>query len=216
MSKGKSSALWAILIPVAIAAVLTVPVTTLYLFFRAFTNPTGSMEKTLLVGDYLVAKVRDIGPIQRGEIVVFHYPVDPGQTFIKRVLGVPGDRVRMINKQFYLNGTALKEPYIHHATDYVDPYRDNFPSQPNTMTYPGAQAALAMLRHDVVNGEVVVPPGKYFVLGDNRDLSLDSRYWGFVDRREIFGKPLFIYCSIDEPGSGAPRLRPERIFKRIE
>ena len=94
----------AIVIPIMIAALLTVPVTTLYVFFRAYVMPTGSMEQTLLIGDHLVVRTRGIGPVQRGEIVVFHYPVDPRPVFIKRVSGVPGDRLKLVNKQLYLNG----------------------------------------------------------------------------------------------------------------
>ena len=91
----------AIVIPIMIAALLTVPVTTLYLFFRAYVMPTGSMEQTLLIGDHLVVRTRGIGPV--------HYPVDPRQVFIKRVSGVPGDRLKLVNKQFYLNGVAELE-----------------------------------------------------------------------------------------------------------
>ena len=109
LSKGKSGVLPAIVIPIMIAALLTVPVTTLYVFFRAYVDSTGSMEQTLLIGDHLVVRTRGIGPVQRGEIVVFHYPVDPRPVFIKRVSGVPGDRLKLVNKQFYLNGVAELE-----------------------------------------------------------------------------------------------------------
>ncbi len=178
---------------------------------QAFVIPTGSMEDTLLVGDHLlVDKLADApsGPvskwilpyeqIKRGDIIVFRYPVDISQTFVKRCMGVPGDRIRIINKQVYLNGVKLDEPYAIHKTDYIDPYRDNFPGSPNTTVYPGA---IDMLSHNVVNGEVVVPPGYYFAMGDNRDISLDSRYWGFVPRENIIGKPLVIYWSYDAPTS---------------
>jgi signal peptidase I len=124
--------------------------------------------------------------------------VDITQTFVKRCMGVPGDRIRIVNKQVYLNGVKLDEPYKVHKTDYIDSYRDNFPSEPNANLYPGA---LEMLQHHVVNGEVVVPPGYYFAMGDNRDSSLDSRYWGFVPRENIIGKPLIIYWSYDAPTS---------------
>jgi signal peptidase I len=101
LSKGKSGVLPAIVIPIMIAALLTVPVTTLYVFFRAYVMPTGSMEQTLLIGDHLVVRTRGIGPV--------HYPVDPRQVFIKRVSGVPGDRLKLVNKQLYLNGVAELE-----------------------------------------------------------------------------------------------------------
>ena len=176
---------------------------------QAFVIPTGSMEDTLLVGDHLLVDklayapsgpvskyILPYTPVKRGDIIVFRYPVDISQTFVKRCMGVPGDRIRLINKQVYLNGVKLDEPYKVNKTDYIDPYRDNFPSAPNASIYPGA---IDMLEHHVVNGEVVVPPGYYFAMGDNRDSSLDSRYWGFVPRENIMGKPLIIYWSYDAP-----------------
>ena len=178
---------------------------------QAFVIPTGSMEDTLLVGDHLLVDKLAYAPsgpaskyllpyeqVKRGDIIVFRYPVDISQTFVKRCMGVPGDRIRIINKQVYLNGVKLDEPYKVNKTDYIDPYRDNFPSAPNSTIYPGA---IDMLEHHVVNGEVVVPPGSYFAMGDNRDSSLDSRYWGFVPRDNIIGKPLVIYWSYDAPSA---------------
>lgn len=176
---------------------------------QAFVIPTGSMEDTLLIGDHLIVDklayapggsfmkhLLPYEPIHRGDIIVFRYPVDIRQTFVKRVIGVPGDRIRLRNKQVYLNGKELLESYKYHKTEYIDSYRDNFPSAPNTVVYkPGIE----MLEKHVVNGEVVVPPNSYFAMGDNRDLSLDSRYWGFVPRENIIGKPLIIYWSYDAP-----------------
>lgn len=174
---------------------------------QAFVIPTGSMEETLLIGDHLLVDKLAYAPagplskyllpyldVKRGDIIVFRYPVDITQTFVKRVVGVPGDRIKIVNKQLYLNGKPVYEPYKYHKTDYIDPYRDNFPSEPNVRLFPPAEE---MLRNHVVNGEVVVPPGHYFVLGDNRDSSLDSRYWGFVPRENIIGKPILIYWSYD-------------------
>ncbi|HWZ33128.1 MAG TPA: signal peptidase I [Bryobacteraceae bacterium] len=176
---------------------------------QAFVIPTGSMEDTLLVGDHLLVDklafapsgpaskyILPYRPVKRGDIIVFRYPVDISQTFVKRCMGVPGDRIRVINKQVYLNGVKLDEPYKVNKTDYIDSYRDNFPGEPNANIYPGA---IDMLQHHVVNGEVVVPPNVYFAMGDNRDSSLDSRYWGFVPRENIIGKPLIIYWSYDAP-----------------
>jgi signal peptidase I len=174
---------------------------------QAFVIPTGSMEDTLLVGDHLLVDKLAFAPagsntkhvlpysdVHRGDIIVFRYPVDIKQTFVKRVMGVPGDHIRLMNKQVYLNGHALVEPYVVHKLDYIDSYRDNFPSEPNAPLFPPAQA---MLERDVKNGEVVVPPNHYFAMGDNRDQSLDSRYWGFVPRENIIGKPLVIYWSYE-------------------
>lgn len=176
---------------------------------QAFVIPTGSMEDSLLIGDHLLvdklayAPAGSLGryllpytPVQRGDIVVFRYPADIRQTFVKRVIGVPGDRIRIVNKDVFLNGRRLEEPYKVHKTSYIDSYRDNFPSEPNTRIDARARE---MLDRHVEGGEVVVPPGRYFVLGDNRDSSLDSRYWGFVPRENIIGKPLLIYWSYDAP-----------------
>lgn len=172
---------------------------------QAFVIPTGSMEDTLLIGDHLLVDklayappgpfskhVLPYLPVKRGDIIVFRYPVDIKQTFVKRCMGVPGDRIHIVNKQVYLNGVKLDEPYKANKTDYFDSYRDNFPGEPNVSVDPGA---IDMLTHHVVNGEVVVPPNSYFAMGDNRDSSLDSRYWGFVPRENIIGKPLIIYWS---------------------
>jgi signal peptidase I len=176
---------------------------------QAFVIPTGSMEDTLLIGDHLLVDklayapagpvskyLLPYSPVKRGDIIVFRYPVDIRQTFVKRCIGVPGDRIRLVNKQVYLNGIKLDEPYKYHKTDYIDSYRDNFPGEPNLNVDRGA---IDMLQNHVVNGDVVVPANSYFAMGDNRDSSLDSRYWGFVPRENIIGKPLIIYWSYDAP-----------------
>jgi signal peptidase I len=178
---------------------------------QAFVIPTGSMEDTLLIGDHLLVDKLAYAPagpvskfvlpysdVKRGDIIVFRYPVDISQTFVKRCMGVPGDRIRVINKQVYLNGVKLDEPYKVHKTDYIDSYRDNFPAEPNVSV---DRRAIDMLQNHVVNSEVVVPPNSYFAMGDNRDSSLDSRYWGFVPRENIIGKPLIVYWSYDAPTS---------------
>ena len=176
---------------------------------QAFVIPTGSMEDSLLIGDHLLVDKLSYAPpdtvgeavlpyleVQRGDIIVFRYPMDLAQTFVKRVIGVPGDRIKIVEKQVFLNGKAISEPYKVHKTQYHDAYRDNFPSTPNVQVY---EPALEMLRNDVEDGELVVPNDKFFAMGDNRDLSLDSRYWGFVPRENIIGKPLIIYWSYDAP-----------------
>ncbi|MEQ1885281.1 MAG: signal peptidase I [Bryobacteraceae bacterium] len=176
---------------------------------QAYVIPTGSMEDTLLIGDHLLVDKLAFAPsgplskhllpytdVQRGDIIVFRYPVDIRQTFVKRAIGVSGDRIRIVNKEVWRNGVKLDEPYKYHKSDYIDPYRDNFPGEPNVMVDRGA---INMLQEHVVNGEVVVPQGTVFAMGDNRDNSLDSRYWGFVPRENIIGKPLIIYWSYDAP-----------------
>ncbi|HEV2447931.1 MAG TPA: signal peptidase I, partial [Candidatus Sulfopaludibacter sp.] len=168
-----------------------------WLCCEPFTIPNDSMRQTLLSGDYLLvekASLRLGRAPRRGDLVVFHYPVDPKQVFVKRVVGVPGDRLRIADKQLFRNGAAVAEPYAIHATSYQDPYRDNFPSAPLS---PLPQPGLDMLNANVQGGEVIVPAGRYFVMGDNRDDSLDSRYWGFVSAGEIIGRPLLIYASYD-------------------
>jgi signal peptidase I len=176
---------------------------------QAFVIPTGSMEDTLLIGDHLLVDKLAYAPpgpvskfvlpysdVKRGDIIVFRYPVDIRQTFVKRCMGVPGDRIKLVNKQVYLNGKKLDEPYVYHKTEYIDSYRDNFPGEPDLHISESGQD---MLEHHVANGEVVVPADIYFAMGDNRDSSLDSRYWGFVPRDNIMGKPLIIYWSYDAP-----------------
>lgn len=176
---------------------------------QAFVIPTGSMEDSLLIGDHLLVDKLAYSPhgsideyllpyqdVQRGDIIVFRYPMDLSQTFVKRVVGLPGDRLRLVDKKLILNGQTVDEPYVIHRTAYIDQYRDNFPGQPNT---PVPERALEMLRQNAVRNEIVVPPNNYFAMGDNRDQSLDSRYWGFVPRENIIGKPLLIYWSYDAP-----------------
>jgi signal peptidase I len=176
---------------------------------QAFVIPTGSMEDSLLIGDHLLVDKLSYAPadgvgqyllpyqdVERGDIIVFRYPIDLQQTFVKRVVGIPGDSVRIVNKQLVLNGQVVEEPYVVHKTSYIDAYRDNFPSAPNTQVY---EPAIDMLENHVIDGEIIVPEGQYFAMGDNRDLSLDSRYWGFVPRENIIGKPLIVYWSYDAP-----------------
>ena len=176
---------------------------------QAYVIPTGSMEDTLLIGDHLLVDKLAYAPsgpiskhllpysdIKRGDIIVFRYPVDISMTFVKRAIGVPGDHIRIVNKEVYRNGVKLDEPYKYNKTDFIDTYRDNFPGEPNAFV---DQRAVDMLQNHTVSGEVVVPPGTVFAMGDNRDSSLDSRYWGFVPRENIIGKPLIIYWSYAAP-----------------
>jgi signal peptidase I len=194
---------------------------------QAFVIPTGSMEDTLLIGDHLLVDKLAYAPagpvsrfvlpysgVKRGDIIVFRYPVDISQTFVKRAIGIPGDHIRLVNKQLILNGVAVKEPYVYHKTDYVDSYRDNFPSDPNVPVAEGAHDMLATVK----NGEVVVPPGFVFAMGDNRDSSLDSRYWGFVPRDNIIGKPLIIYWSYEAPTEdlSSPGLTARHVLDLLE
>jgi signal peptidase I len=176
---------------------------------QAFIVPTGSMESTVLIGDHLLVdklSYAPAGPIskyllpytepKRGDVIVFRYPMDIRQNFVKRVIGVPGDHIHIVDKVVYVNGHALTEPYTQHIDAHIEPYRDNFPSQPYG---PVVDRAQQMLAANVSNGELVVPAENYFAMGDNRENSLDSRYWGFVPRENIIGKPLVIFWSYDAP-----------------
>ena len=174
---------------------------------QAFVIPSGSMEDTLMVGDHLLvdrlayaphdsatANALPYSDIKRGDIIIFRYPVDIRQTFVKRAIGLPGDRIHVESRRVFLNGHPLDEPYVAYKTP-ADAYADNFPSQPPEMrVFP---RAVQMLSEHVKDGEIVVPPGYYFAMGDNRDNSSDSRFWGFVPRENIIGKPLIIYWSYD-------------------
>jgi signal peptidase I len=194
---------------------------------QAYVIPTGSMENSLLIGDHLLVDKLAYAPsgaiskhllpydqVKRGDVIVFRYPVDIKQTFVKRVIGVPGDRLRLSDKQLILNGRRVYEPYAYHMTDYLDSYRDDFPSEPN-VTLPAR--AQDMLQNHVKDGNVVVPAGSYFAMGDNRDASLDSRYWGFVPRDNIIGKPLLIYWSYNASTEelSSPGIRPDHLLDMI-
>jgi len=174
---------------------------------QAFQIPSGSMENTLLVGDFLLVdklhfagaagpgRLLPYGRIERGDIIVFYFPVDASQFLVKRVIGLPGDRVRLRNKTVYVNGVALRENYAIHRQWMPDGYRDNFPSQVG-YSRDIDRHWFYQLQNYLSDGDVVVPPDEYFVLGDNRDNSVDSRYWGFVPRANIIGRPLVIYLSV--------------------
>ncbi len=159
-------------------------------FVQAFKIPSGSMIPTLLVGDHILVnkfiygtelpfsggRVLVLRNPQKGDIIVFKYPEDPSRDFIKRVMAVEGDKIESRNKIVYVNGKPLNEPFIQHTDAAVRPGgpdpRDNF-------------------------GPYIVPKGKFFMMGDNRDQSYDSRYWGFVDRKDIKGEAMIIYWSWD-------------------
>jgi signal peptidase I len=180
---------------------------------QAFKIPSQSMERTLLVGDHLLVnkfifggrggwydKLLPYRELQRGDIIVFKFPYQDHPHFVKRVIGLPGDRLKIVDQQVYVNGKALDEPYAVHdpASGYSDPLNYNFPPVGNPMYLSSLQPEWAHdIRKHIRGDELVVPAGKYFAMGDNRDHSLDSRYWGFVDRDAIMGRPFLIYWSIN-------------------
>src|SRR3954453_10444203 len=186
---------------------------------QAFQIPSGSMENTLLVGDFLLvdklhyagmpgsAHLLPYGKIERGDIVVFYFPVDASQFLVKRVIGMPGDHIRLQDKIVYVNGNPLQENYAIHKQWMPDGYRDNFPNQRGYSRDIDRHWRYELANY-VSGGELVVPPEHYFVMGDNRDNSLDSRYWGFVPRANIVGRPLVIYLSVrgSEPRRSGDKL----------
>ncbi|MBZ5502270.1 MAG: signal peptidase I [Acidobacteriia bacterium] len=177
---------------------------------QAFKIPSQSMEPALLVGDHLLVnkflfqgsgawyeKFLPYRPVRHGDIVVFKFPFDDHPHYVKRVIGLPGDRIRITAGQVYVNENLLAEPYAVHDAAARDPFGDNFP--PADPEFLGAALQPEWTTHImnyVRGGELLVPPDRYFVMGDNRDRSWDSRYWGFVDRQAIIGRPVLIYWSV--------------------
>jgi signal peptidase I len=201
MSKRKSVAEWAVTILVLLFGTTTLA--------QPYVIPTGSMEDNLLVGDHLLVDKLAYAPAgaiskhllpyqepKHGDIIVFRYPADVSVTLVKRLIGMPGDRLKIADGVVYRNGIRLNEPYVYHKYAY-DPTLDNFPNPCCRPVKEDAaqQAQREMLERNVAAGEVVVPAQMYFAMGDNRDNSSDSRYWGFVPRDNIIGKPFLIYWS---------------------
>jgi signal peptidase I len=169
------------------------------------------MEDTLLIGDHVFVDRAGFAPatpwieavfpyrdIKRGDIVVFISPAEPGLYVVKRVIGIPGDRIRLRNGVVYRNGEPLSEPYVIKTGSY-DPYRDDFPSVPPGLGRGVTPEWALTMESFVQNGELVVPKDGFFAMGDNRDVSYDSRYWGFIPRANIVGGPMFIYWSFKTP-----------------
>ena len=204
----------------SVAGTVAIAVFVVTFLAQAFTIPSESMEQTLLIGDYLLvdklcygsgglwSRLLPYRKIRRGDVVVFHYPVNPAQDFVKRVVGVPGDRVRLINKRVFVNGVPQDEAYVQFITKLRNPYRDDFP-RTDSPDYGVDARWWKQMPKLVEDHQLIVPEDHYFVLGDNRDDSQDSRYWGFVPRENIIGRPLVIYWSSgnsdnDLPGSPTP------------
>lgn len=179
---------------------------------QAFKIPSASMEGTLLIGDHLLVnkfifggrgawyeKLLPYRPLQRGDIIVFKYPFADHQHFVKRVIGLPGDRLKVEDQRVYVNGKPLTEPYVVHDPGAgYDPLNYAFPPMGNQLyASPMVMEWTHEIKKYVRGEEIVVPAEKYFAMGDNRDHSLDSRYWGFVDRDAIMGRPFLIYWSVE-------------------
>jgi signal peptidase I len=178
---------------------------------QPFLIPSESMERTLLVGDFLLFNKQVYAPdgwlsrwllpyreVHRGDIIAFHHPDPP--LLVKRVVGMPGDRLRIEDGRVLVNGQPMAEPYVAFEPAPPNPFRDNFPARVYTdpQVDPDWWREMQGLTR---NGELTVPPGEYFVLGDNRNHSKDSRFWGFVPREAIVGRPLVIYFSLRRPST---------------
>jgi signal peptidase I len=201
-------------VPEALATLLSLVVIALFLntfVLQPYLIPSESMEHTLLVGDFLLVNKQVYAPagslsrrfmpyreVARGDIVVFHHPQPP--FLVKRVVGVPGDRLRMEDGRVTVNGQTLDEPYAAFEPAARNPFRDDFPAKVYTdpEVDPAWWKQMQSLTRD---GELVVPEGEYFVLGDNRNHSKDSRFWGFVPRSQIVARPLVIYFSVARPST---------------
>ncbi|SFS08018.1 signal peptidase I Serine peptidase. MEROPS family S26A [Granulicella pectinivorans] len=188
--------------------------------FQPFRIPSASMEPTLLVGDFLLVdkQITHDPPLlppsslHRGDVIVFHDPIDHTQHLVKRIIGVPGDRLRLRSGRVVLNGQTLDEPYAVYRGASHNQYRDNFPNAQTPDSDVDANWWIR-LRTLVNHGDLVVPPDSFFVLGDNRNDSLDSRFWGFVPRSAVVGRPFLIYLSLrirdNDPSSEAsPTFAP--------
>ena len=192
MSSFKKSTLREYFESIVVAVILALFIRTWVV--QAFKIPTGSMEQNLLIGDHLLVNKFALGPtvseverillpvkpVRRGDIVVFKYPDDPERDFIKRVIGLPGETLEIRRKRVFIDGEAIGEPYVGGLwSPSIGPHETISPN----------------LRDDY--GPVMIPPGEYFVMGDNRDNSQDSRYWGFLPHSHLKGKALMVYWSYD-------------------
>lgn len=198
---------------------------------QPFRIPSGSMEPTLDIGDFVLVSKTGFGPrapssgvwgrienallppagVHRGDLVVFHFPPNPSEHLVKRVIGLPGERVRLHGGRVFVNGQPLAEGYAMYTPAEPDAFRDEFPNMREADPSIDPHWWLD-LRQLSVTGEVTVPRGEYFVLGDNRNNSEDSRYWGFVPRDMIVGRPMLVYFAIPNgadapPGGPIDRLR---------
>jgi signal peptidase I len=199
----------------SLAAVLVTGLFIIAFVMQAFEIPSSSMENTLLIGDHVfVNRVQFaprsswVGPllpyrnIRRGDIVVFLHPnpAENGMYVVKRIMGIPGDRIHLRHGVVYRNGEELTEPYTYYSPDFVaNEYRDNFPAVAPSESYNVSPAWEEEMPTHIENGDLVVPPDHYFAMGDHRDVSLDSRFWGFIPKENVIGRPMFIYWSFETP-----------------
>ena len=199
----------------AVASICTVLVVGLFILTflcQNFVIPSGSMEKTLLVGDHLVVDRITLAPPtswmplvryrepMRGDIVVFLKPGEPDMFLVKRLVGIPGDRIHLRNGIVIVNGVAQSAPHAQPTTfENHSDFLDEFPAVPPSVDMNATETWAVDAPNYIKDGDLVIPPGKYFMMSDNRHNSLDSRYWGFVPRENIVGRPLFNYWSFKTP-----------------
>ena len=203
----------------SLAGVLVTGLFIITFVLQAFEIPSSSMEDTLLIGDHVFVNRVQFAPptswlgrlvpyrdIRRNDIVVFLSPEEQGLFVVKRIMGVPGDHIHLRDGNVYRNGQKLDEPYVRHKGNPADPncsgcpYRDNFPGlAPSLANGVPNERWQSEFRSHVQGDDLVVPPDSYFAMGDNRDVSYDSRYWGFIPRGNVIGRPMFIYWSFLTP-----------------
>ncbi len=193
---------------------------------QPFRIPSGSMVPTLQVGDFVLVSKSDYGPragrglwaqlerhllppadVGRGDLVVFHFPPNPSHDLVKRVVAMPGERLRLHDGRVFINGQALPESYALYTPAQPEVFRDEFPNLHEADPNVDPHWWLALRRGLTPDGELTVPANDYFVLGDNRNNSEDSRYWGFVPRSMIVGRPLLVYFAVPN-GAAAPAGGP--------
>jgi signal peptidase I len=216
----------------SICGVLAIGLFVMTFVFQNFEIPSGSMEKTLLIGDHVLVDRITLAPetkwapfmyyrnVRRGDVIVFLKPGEPDLFLVKRAIAIPGDHLHMRNGVVYLNGVKQNEPqagmptYDDNPQHAYQPYRDDFPDVPPGPTEDGEVTAswANELPSHIQDGDLVVPPGKVFAMGDNRTESLDGRYWGFVPRENIVGRPMFVYWSFETP---ADQMNKQTVGDRL-
>ena len=206
----------------ALLRVLVIGIFLLTFIAQPFRIPSGSMEPTLQIGDFVLVAKTSVGPrahtgvwglierlllpaadMHRGDLVVFHFPPDPSRHLVKRVVALPGERLRLRGGRVFINGRLLTESYALYTPAQPEVFRDEFPNLHEADPNVDPRWWLALRRGLVSDGELTIPPNEYFALGDNRNNSEDSRYWGFVPRPAIVGIPLLVYFSVPN-GADAP------------
>ncbi len=200
----------------SLAGVLVTGLFIITFIVQAFEIPSSSMEDTLLIGDHVFVNREQFAPpthwigslmpyrnIRDGDIVVFLSPETQGLFVVKRIIGVPGDRIHMRDGTVYRNGQKLDEPYVVYKdfprNEVTRDYRENFPSVAPSDTYGVTEAWQQALPKYIEGTDLVVPPDSYFGMGDNRNASYDSRFWGLIPRQNVIGRPMFIYWSFITP-----------------